>query len=497
MVASLEDMTFAGCALVGILPADLLEGREVILLNINRVHSPSVENGRKSKSEDLLFPEMVQYRKSGPLLSSIRPKQSCPGSLLHLQHYIGALRLYYYAISRRKVVKYTMQSAYDLDSLPYRPGRKDESSVSLAKEYSLMFGNMLQGSLRCYLDPSRTVALRHSIERRPHRCLSPQRRRAPSVSHAKRRSQQVSSKSSPVQGAPHRRTAEVAKSIHHHTLVQSQVCSPFFHKCSSTDLSKQLQAHASMTKHDDDGSVFTDEGYEHWPSSHSDMGQAPVPAQGYDSYNGRRGQVYVPPNMVNIPRVARPLNLPQPPVQGHRFHSYSAYAPGMQPPPGYPQMVPRFYAPLTPPQYVQSVWYDAGLNHAYQQQQQAQQQAQQHQPLYNHPPPAQDPEDVITYKPYAHGPTITAPMAWVGRTRAEVERDNIRIAAEERAYEQQRKFGPIGMADDQKCWVVEADESESIREYREIKGMEGEWHEDPRYKGAMFFVCAGAMGSHR
>jgi hypothetical protein len=54
------------------------------------------------------------------------------------------------------------------------------------------------------------------------------------------------------------------------------------------------------------------------------------------------------------------------------------------------------------------------------------------------------------------------PMKWQGRTKAEVEEDNMRIAAKEGAYVA-RKVEPIGLTEDQPVWVVLGDGSHSLR----------------------------------
>lgn len=51
---------------------------------------------------------------------------------------------------------------------------------------------------------------------------------------------------------------------------------------------------------------------------------------------------------------------------------------------------------------------------------------------------------------------------WIGRTKAEVEEDNMKIAKREGATEK-RKIAPVGVEDDQLFWVVELDDSHTLR----------------------------------
>ena len=53
-------------------------------------------------------------------------------------------------------------------------------------------------------------------------------------------------------------------------------------------------------------------------------------------------------------------------------------------------------------------------------------------------------------------------MKWQGRSKAEVEEDNMKIASREGAYDK-RKIAPVGMKDDQMMWVVELDGSHTLR----------------------------------
>ena len=84
------------------------------------------------------------------------------------------------------------------------------------------------------------------------------------------------------------------------------------------------------------------------------------------------------------------------------------------------------------------------------------------------PPPAPKPAapapvpNTYTYHPAVAAKPAEATNKWQGRTRAEVEEDNLKIAAEEKAWEK-RKVVPVGLANDQMCWVVEVDDTYTLR----------------------------------
>jgi hypothetical protein len=84
------------------------------------------------------------------------------------------------------------------------------------------------------------------------------------------------------------------------------------------------------------------------------------------------------------------------------------------------------------------------------------------------PPAAPKPADPVP-NTYTYHPSFTEKPAavvvankWQGRTKAEVEEDNLKIAADEKVCEK-RKVVPVGLAGDQMCWVVEADGSYTLR----------------------------------
>jgi hypothetical protein len=79
------------------------------------------------------------------------------------------------------------------------------------------------------------------------------------------------------------------------------------------------------------------------------------------------------------------------------------------------------------------------------------------------PKPAAQVPNTYTYHPsYAEKPAEAPTNKWQGRTRVEVEEDNLKIAADEKVWEK-RKVVPTGLAEDQMCWVVEVDSSYTLR----------------------------------
>ena len=78
-------------------------------------------------------------------------------------------------------------------------------------------------------------------------------------------------------------------------------------------------------------------------------------------------------------------------------------------------------------------------------------------------PKASEPvPNTFVYEPkFSEKPTEAA-NKWQGRTKAEVEEDNTKIAADDKVWEK-RKVVPTGLAADQMCWVVEANASYTLR----------------------------------
>ena len=193
--------------------------------------------------------------------------------------------------------------------------------------------------------------------------------------------------------------------------------------------------------------------YEHWPDDATQITSVSS-ISGYNSYNGLREFTYQPANSeakkaeppaaaqaqpvpyVFQPPVAQPAAPPAPPAyaapapQFYGGYGYSAYVPHMAyPTPGY-YGYPGGDMPYCPPGYT---------------------------PVY-HPaaPPA---EEKKKEEKKAKKPEL---RKWQGRTKAEVEEDNMKIAKEEGAWDK-RKVEPVGLATDQMVWCVEVDGGPTLR----------------------------------
>ncbi|KAI7163774.1 hypothetical protein KC316_g12926 [Hortaea werneckii] len=179
--------------------------------------------------------------------------------------------------------------------------------------------------------------------------------------------------------------------------------------------------------------------------------------------------VKVPTEVSQAHATAAPKILPHPqqqqfPAQFQAFHAYPQFQPFMtyppmqqytyaQPPGTVPYGVPAYYP--YPPQTMPGF------------------------PQYAYPPTAA----------YVYQPPYTAPQPteWKGRTKAEVDEDNMKIAAKGDAYGK-RKIQPVGVKEDQMFWVVELDGSHTLRTFLDIKELKGDFKKDPRYEDAYYFV---------
>ena len=82
---------------------------------------------------------------------------------------------------------------------------------------------------------------------------------------------------------------------------------------------------------------------------------------------------------------------------------------------------------------------------------------------------------------------------WVGRTKKEVDKDNIKIAMAEGLYKP-NEIVPKCAKPDQLFWVVENDGTNTLRTFQSIDGGvvgNGAWKIDPRYGNAYFVVARG------
>ncbi|KAI6861989.1 hypothetical protein KC343_g15694 [Hortaea werneckii] len=264
------------------------------------------------------------------------------------------------------------------------------------------------------------------------------------------------------------------------------------------------------------------EDYQHWPDDESLLQAPPSAAAGFDTHNGLRSHYYAAPpakstvsaastktstrmskaskgtslpasiektlvekavsekaasikaptEVSQAQAAAAPKILPYPqqqqfPAQFQAFHPYPQFQPFMtyppmqqytyaQPPGTVPYGVPAYYP--YPPQAMPAM---PGF------------------PPFAYPPAAA----------YVYQPPYTAPQPteWKGRTKAEVDEDNMKIAAKEDAYGK-RKIQPIGVKDDEMFWVVELDGSHTLRTFLDIKELKGDFKKDPRYEDAYYFV---------
>lgn len=245
-----------------------------------------------------------------------------------------------------------------------------------------------------------------------------------------------------------------------------------------------------------------DDDYEHWPSDSKQYTPGAPPAPGFDGNNGYHSHSYLVPKQKSA----------SPAPSGGRADSKSPQPPIVT----YPQPIYYGYAPQ-------------GMTHPGQQQyyshpvQMAMQPAPQgYYPQYAiatpAPAPAPAPAPVAVpiagnehyYIPVQQAPKAPEPVpkanVWIGRTKAEVDADNMKLAKSENVYAP-REFVPK-MEEDQMCWVVELDKTHTLRYvgpfifmldmligpsrsmFGEAKELTGAWKEDSRYPNAFYFVRA-------
>lgn len=234
------------------------------------------------------------------------------------------------------------------------------------------------------------------------------------------------------------------------------------------------------------GSTTASDDYEHWPDDSRYWSNEAAPAPGYDDNNGLQSHSYLAAKSAapaKSPSPApeeekkseaggddaaavcaptfyspQPLYIPQPSSIAHpsnpQFYSHPQPMYGGFPPQGY-----YTYAQPGPPMVVAA------------------------------PPPAKPatpkpvaavavtsapaPANYHVYTPAMYGATAVAavaveepkqpqPNVWKGRTKAEVAEDNMKYAKTEGSWDK-RKIAPVGLADDQMCWVIELDGSHTLR----------------------------------
>lgn len=83
-------------------------------------------------------------------------------------------------------------------------------------------------------------------------------------------------------------------------------------------------------------------------------------------------------------------------------------------------------------------------------------------------------------------PDETYQHPWLGRTKAQVDEDNQRIAMNTGVW-RPNEMAPNKPADDQQFWCVEVDGSHTLRTYAQIEELRpGEWRKDPMFGNAYF-----------
>jgi len=83
-------------------------------------------------------------------------------------------------------------------------------------------------------------------------------------------------------------------------------------------------------------------------------------------------------------------------------------------------------------------------------------------------------------------PGKTYQHPWLGRTKAQVDEDNQKIAMRTGVW-RPNEMAPNKPADDQQFWCVEVDGSHTLRTYAQIEELRpGEWRKDPMFGNAYF-----------
>ncbi|KAK4565944.1 hypothetical protein LTR86_003793 [Recurvomyces mirabilis] len=207
---------------------------------------------------------------------------------------------------------------------------------------------------------------------------------------------------------------------------------------------------------------------DHWPDDATGLEHVAVAIPGYNSHNALRSYSYIAPKS---PSVA-PSKAPSKAASSPKFD---------------------------PVQQQQAVYYQAPSYPAYHQPQyiyapQPQSYAYPYpQAYYGYPTaPVYPPQQMANYHVYQPQYAATQqpqpqPYEWKGRTKKQVEEDNMILAAKVGAYDK-RKVVPTGVKDEQMMWCVETDGSHTLRTFLSIKELKGEWKKDPRFEESYYFV---------
>lgn len=120
--------------------------------------------------------------------------------------------------------------------------------------------------------------------------------------------------------------------------------------------------------------------------------------------------------------------------------------------------------------------------------------------------PVQQPQPIMAYPSYCYAPYAyqgavsanfpdetksektekPAKNVWIGRTKAQVDEDNIKIALREGVMKP-NEMAPRNPKPDQLFWVVELNGNPTLRSYQTIEELgAGKWLIDPRYGNAYF-----------
>ena len=181
--------------------------------------------------------------------------------------------------------------------------------------------------------------------------------------------------------------------------------------------------------------------YEHWSDDSKYLSETAIAVPHHDRYNGLHTHLYHPANQEKAPP-------PEPPKPEQQV-TYCYAPPPQQPQPQQIQYMMPYqtmqYA--YPPQMVYPA--PAYYGYPYQTQGFAPLGFAVYPPAPAAPVPEKKPKELEVKK-------------WQGRTKAEVEEDNMKIAQREGAYDA-RKVQPIGLKDDQMVWCVEVDGTHTLR----------------------------------
>ncbi|CAD0092321.1 unnamed protein product [Aureobasidium vineae] len=92
-----------------------------------------------------------------------------------------------------------------------------------------------------------------------------------------------------------------------------------------------------------------------------------------------------------------------------------------------------------------------------------------------------------THRNPTASPKPKTDRVWVGRTKKQVDEDNTKIAHKEGVYKP-NEMVPKAASPDQLFWVIEPDDSNTLRNFRTIEEelYPGKWKVDPRYGNAYF-----------